>query len=544
MNPNESKEYPINRPSGLLQTVTRQRIMEVLLSENILVGIHADHHGHTELITQTWDEYWKPVLNDLPDVIVRKVEELRMTHSQLIVSRFLHEFMAKYCFNYFSLLESVLQYIKGNYKLESYITVLHRILGFECFAVTLAGGQTTIAAGTSSIRNPCYLLAKIKQPRVCDDPKYLALITTPEYSGNGSIFYHYRQYQLDKELNVSLFLYPCNDLLKRHESFSAIEFLTSGFSGKPDPRSRPRADKITDLTIAPFLSGLQPIEQKSKCELNILDIGGGTGILMSNICKRLLSKYSDLLADQKFCCTIVDLNLQNPIRYFRQGEIRRHLSFLGYEPTDYLEWLEKKVMVDGEVGFDFTLLCRLLNNASIFTIEATANWDLIKTLGGRQLTRQQWEQGKFLPQNYLGQNLMSGENMFLTNSRVELDSKSSFRHLSLAQYYEGLRIVGWGKSQATNKVNEVYYPVRSFNPNALLFASGRSILDKLCAISRLTVIEDVDMTSEQLRIHLQKHDILKHIAASIIPQSKLHLAKLFCVCKVDFANLLPGKRIW
>jgi len=543
MSPNESKEYPIDRPSRLFQTVTRQKIMEVLLSENILVGIHADHHGHTELITQTWGEYWKPVLNDLPDVIVQKIEELRITHSQFIVSRFSHKYMARYCFKYFSLLESILQYIQGNRKLESHITVLHKVLGFECFSVTLAGGQSPIAAGTSSIRNPCYLLAKIKQPRACDDPKYLALITTPEYSRNGSLFYHYRQYQLDKELNISLFLYPCNNLQKRHESFSAIEFLTSGFSGKPDPRSRPRADKITDLAIAPFLSGLQSVEQKNNCELNILDIGGGTGILMSSICKRLLSKYSDLLADRKFCCTIVDLNLQDPVRYFRQGEIRRHLSFLSYEPTNYLEWLEKKVPVDGEADFDFTLLCRLLNNASIFTIESTANWDLIKTLGGRQLTQHQWEHNKFLPQNYLGQNLASNESVFLTNGRVELDLKSSFRHLSLTQYYEGLRIVGQGASQATNKVNEVHYPVRSFNPNALLFASGKSILDKLCTISKLTVIEDVDMTSEQLQIHLQKHN-LKHIAASIIPQSKLHLAKLFCVCKADLANLLPGERIW
>ena len=219
MDSNESKEHPIDRPSGLFQTVTRQRIMEVLLSENILVGIHTDHHGHTELITQTWGEYWKPILNDLPDVIVRKVKELRITHNQFIVSRFSHKHMASYCFNYFSLLESILQHIQENHKLASHIAILHRVLGFECFSVTLAGGKSAIAAGTSSVRNPCYLLAKIKHPRVCDDPKYLALITTPEYSRNESIFYHYRKYQLDKELNISLFLYPWLTfaLFERHE---------------------------------------------------------------------------------------------------------------------------------------------------------------------------------------------------------------------------------------------------------------------------------------------------------------------------------------
>ena len=104
-------------------------------------------------------------------------------------------------------------------------------------------------------------------------------------------------------------------------------------------------------------------------------------------------------------------------------------------------------------------------------------------------------------------------------------------------------LLGLEEYRITNKANEVYYPVRLFNLNALLFASKSSILEKLCAISKLTVIEDVDLTSEQLRIHLQKY-ALKHVAASIIPQSKLHLAKLFCVCKVDFAKLLPGERIW
>ena len=89
----------------------------------------------------------------------------------------------------------------------------------------------------------------------------------------------------------------------------------------------------------------------------------------------------------------------------------------------------------------------------------------------------------------------------------------------------------------------IYFPIRRFNPACLQLSDGNSVLEKLCNLVKLVVIEDVDLTEKDLTQHLVEYD-LENIALSHVNRhNRLNSASIFCLCNSEFADLLPGKRI-
>ena len=92
--------------------------------------------------------------------------------------------------------------------------------------------------------------------------------------------------------------------------------------------------------------------------------------------------------------------------------------------------------------------------------------------------------------------------------------------------------------------NAIYFPIRQFNPSCLQLSEGNSILEKLCDLAKLVVIEDVDLTKKILIEHLIEHK-LENIAVSHVNRhNRINSAQVFCLCNADFEDFLPGKRIW
>ena len=126
-------------------------------------------------------------------------------------------------------------------------------LGFECFGVTSSiFDSEVLGAGTCTMRNPCYLLAKLKMPDVLDDPQFLPIITVTG-AKKPELFYHYRQYTLSLDLPASLMLYPAVSEDKRSASFRIINSLAGGVSYRVDPRTRERARRLYQKIIRPIL---------------------------------------------------------------------------------------------------------------------------------------------------------------------------------------------------------------------------------------------------------------------------------------------------
>jgi hypothetical protein len=543
----ESELTPISRPCGLYLELVKSEIKKILLSENILVEILIDWYGQPTFNTLSWKKYWEPVIPLLSPAGLNILENLGKARRQYIQAKFSNQTMLSYCFNYFCLLEEVLNVLKNGYDDTAKTTLLGKVLGFENFIIRWANGENGAACGTSTIRNPCYLLSKIKQPQAQNDPKFLALITGPNVAhfDAARIYYHYRQYKIDNEFGISMLLHPAAFLPKRANSFTLIESLTTGFSDKTDPRSKQRSQIMADLAISPFLAKLlSKIDIETGAEVNFIDIGGGNGALASNIWRQVLKTQPDMMKNCKLACSMVGLRVQNPLRHFNKGSLRGTISYLDYHQSDYLKWLQEQKLTQGSYKYDVALLCRLLNNLSEFKVDSSSDWRIIQELGEDELDKISWANRRYEPHNCLNPDKLSTKDIYIKNSSVYLGHGKSFKHLSLTNYYKALKLLVNKGSLKINDDKAIYFPIRQFNQASLRLPDGKSFLEKLCSFAKLIVIEDVDLTKKDLIGHLVENNIENIAASHINIHNRLNSASIFCLCNKEFTDLLPGKKIW
>lgn len=539
----EVKLTPVARPCGLYREYIKSEIEKILLSKDILVEILVDWYGYPTLIRQDWEEYWMSAAKQLSPKGLQILDNLRNVHQQYIISEFSYEIAIRYCFHYFCLLEEVISTLKNICDKTAKSILLSKVLGFENFMIRWADGSNGLACGTSTMRNPCYLLAKIKQPQAYDDPKFLAIITEPDISDSGEahLFYHYRQYKIDDEFGISLLLYPVVALSERANSFALIESLILGFSNKSDPRSKQRSQVLADLAISPFLS--KRFSNNAQ-EVSFVDIGSGNGALASGIWRQILKTQPYIAQNCKLSCSMVGLRVQDPLRHFNKGLLRGTISYLDYFQADYLQWIQQQKLTQGNYKFDIALICRLLNNLSVFKLSFSNNWQIIQKLGESELSEADLLSRRFEPSNCLSMDNLSTESIFLKNSNVLLDSEKSFRHLSLSNYYKGLQLLHNEDVSNNGDTNTIYFPIRQFNAACLQLPDGKSVLKKLCNLARLVVIEDTDLTENDLIKHLTEYNLENITASHVNKHNRINSAQIFCLCNSEFKDILPGKRIW
>ncbi|UCE99934.1 MAG: hypothetical protein JSV82_02385, partial [Planctomycetota bacterium] len=459
----EQEQTPVDRPCGLYQEYVRSQIKKILLSEEILVNILIDWYGQPMFVKQNWEEYWAPVLSQLSSRVLQILDDLNAARQQYIASAFSYETMIRYCFHYFCLLEETLSSLKKVCNENTSRVLLSKVLGFENFTIGWADGSRGIACGSSTIRNPCYLLAKTKQPQAYNDPKFLAIITGSDISktNEAHLFYHYRRYKVDDEFGISLLLYPAVALSQRANSFTLIESLTSGFSCKSDPRSKQRSEILADLAISPFLLKMfSKVNPASAQEISFVDIGSGNGALASNIWRQMLKTQPYIAQNCKLACSMVGLRVQNPLRHFNKGSLRGTISYLDYSQADYLQWIQGQKMSKENYKFDVAIICRLLNNLSTFELNLSNNWRVIHKLGEEGLSKADWLNRRFEPHSCLSPNNFSTKYIFLKNSNVLLKNEKSFRHLSLSNYYKGLQLLHNKDALNYSDTNSIYFPIR------------------------------------------------------------------------------------
>jgi len=539
----EVKLTPVTRPCGLYREHIRSEIKKILLSKDILVEILVDWCGYSTLIRQDWKKYWTPVTQQLSSKGLQVLDNFRNAHQQYIISEFSYETAIKYCFHYFCLIEEVISTLKNICDKTAKLTLLNKVLGFENFAIRWADGSSGLACGTSTIRNPCYLLAKIKQPQAYDDPKFLAIATEPDISGSGKahLFYHYRQYKIYDEFGISLLLFPAVALPERANSFALIESFILGFSNKSDPRIKQRSQVLADLAISPFLSKRFSIDAQ---EVSFVDIGSGSGALASSIWRQILKTQPCIAQNCKLACSMVGLRVQDPLRHFNKGSLRGTISYLDYFQADYLQWTQQQKSTQGNYKFDIALICRLLNNLSMFKLGFSNNWRIIHKLGEAKLSKADLLSRRFDPYNCLSEDNLSPRNIFLKNSNILLNSGKSFKHLSLSNYYKGLQLLHNEDVSNNGDTNTIYFPIRQFNAACLQLPDGKSVLKKLCNLARLVVIEDTDLTENNLIKHLTEHNLENITASHVNKHNRINSAQIFCLCNSEFKDILPGKRIW
>jgi hypothetical protein len=522
-----SSYSPIESLSRLEQKYIKANLAKAFASKEIVTAIEIDWHGRIELKKQSWDLYWN-IKETLPER--ESFLHFEKAREAYFDSDFKLDFLSEYCYRYFILLSKWLSIRNDACALE----LLSKLLSLENFAIYWYGNKTGIAAGTTSHRNPGYLLAYLSKKSSKDDPKYLPMIMLKSSSGN-KLFYHYRQYRISNDPDFSIFMYPATNIDGRGESFTLIESFANGFSRKSDPRSKPRAKLLAESAIYPFLKSLLIEDNTAKRDVNITDLGGGSGIMLRHIWEHILSKDRTAKENWYLSGSIVGLRVQNPARHFSKGAIRANLSYLDYQQMDYINWIDKQPET---LQSDVVLLCRLLNNLSLFNIESTDDEGKLWYIAGQQHSPEFIVNQKYNPVYCLDPKNYCPENLIHTNGKTRLSGDcSAYRAISLIDYYKAMSTC----MGADAKDNCYYSPVRKFNHLSLLNSNGKSIIGKLSKMANLIVIEDVDLTANYLAKHIQEHNL--DCVASAININTRYSSQVLAVCDKKYENILPGTKI-
>ncbi|HUS45757.1 MAG TPA: hypothetical protein VM219_06970 [Phycisphaerae bacterium] len=535
----------LSRASGFRQAVNRSRLLEVARSPAIIAEIVADRGGYVDVQPVDWDAYWHPHVAKIGRVGCQQLAELQKAREAYLASGFKLPEAARYCYCYFRLLRLALRRDLG----EVGPPFLQALAGLETFGVRRYGGEIPEAAGVLNIRHPVYLLARLRWPRAMSDPKFLPLVCLPPTASAVAAppgrFYHYRQVALDGRVGMALLVYPVVALAARPASFERIECLTEALRSKPDPWSGRRARLIADRAIAPFLARRaerQP--QAAEGEIALADIGGGTGILVSQICKRLLRAHRNVLGGRAFAWSFIDLSLRDPARHARNRWLRNAMSVAEYIQADYKPWVLQEARRSASPTWHVALLCRLLNNLSTFTVEWSTDARERGALGGSRTDVFHAVHAPWRPTECLCPSAVRPSHLRVSNGQVEVRGGRSMRQLSLTDYFEALHSLASPEGPAVVPGDAVFFPLRRFDPGSLVLADGSSLLEQLCTVAELAIIEDVDLTPQLLKAHLDTHGLDCLAASDATDPRRMHSAYLLCVANRCLASCLPGRRIW
>jgi len=272
-----------------------------------------------------------------------------------------------------------------------------------------------------------------------------------------------------------------------------------------------------------------------KHDINMADLGGGSGIMLRHIWEHVLDKERTAKENWYLNCSIVGLRVQNPARHFTKGTIRANMAYADYLQLDYIDWINKQ---SETLKFDIVLMCRLLNNLSIFDIESSDDEGRLWYISGQQIPPEIIINRKYNPVYCLNTDRYHPENLIHTNGKTRLsENHFAYKVLSLTDYYKAM-----ATCMGVDVTEDIYfYPVRKFNDICLLSSEGKSIIEKLSRISKLTVIEDVDLTTHCLAKHIRDNKL--NCTASAINIGSKYLSQVLAVCDRKYGDILPGIKI-
>ena len=298
----------------------RGKVLSFLERELILTRVRVFGDGHFLEETKEWASYWNSLRELGHSETNKDLDELHSAWRNYIHSGFDSTLQREFCFRYFVLLDDILVSFQKAVGSHPWDDALKATLGFECFSIISASESEAVAAGTCTLRNPCYLLAKLRMPDVLDDPQFLPIITVACIA-RPELFYHYRQYTLSLDSQISLMLYPAVSMTKRPGSFRLVNSFAGGVGYSIDPRTHERAQRLFQHIIRPVIEDNRVTEQGTAC-VELVDVGAGTGSLTSTICREIQRAAGSENSCPQFRLWFVDLEPSDPARFFRARRVR------------------------------------------------------------------------------------------------------------------------------------------------------------------------------------------------------------------------------
>ncbi len=468
-----------------------------ILETPVLVSRIAIHRDALQVETIDWNAYWAPAHALGAPNIDHAIEELHAVWLQYILSSFDAKIRRSYCYTYFRLLDAVSQSRRQKDEYYLHRVALRRTAAFECIAVTDSNpGQGTLVAATTTVRNPPYLLAKLKRPRALDDGRFLSLVTVP-CDEAAPLFYNYRQYRLSADSPLSLMLYPAVPASIRTASFPVIDAFAQRVGPGIDPRVAQRARRLAMTLLVPLAA--QHRSASARFFLELVDVGAGTGALSAALCRHLLK--AELTQALGLRLWFVDICPASPARFFAVPSLHRVVDSLTYVGADYRQWLARTEPLPASPNLRIAILSKLFNNLSRFKLDSIST-HVLPSAGVNAS-----------PSVCLAPGGAGSEQLQVGAKPLNLATGRTFDQGSLAGYYEALRVACGGDGECGQDHRTV--PIRSFEPACLTDQNGESCLARLLERCQYVIIEDGDLRPADLVNHAAQFRMKEAVAMDL-----------------------------
>ncbi len=529
-----------NGHRNLLRVLGRGRLLSLLETPVLLTRLDVAPDGRFVPETRDWATFWAPVHQLANGQVNDALEALHAAWREYIRSRFDRSLQREYCFRYFSVLDLVLSAGRHEQHSSSWQSALRVVVNFECFGLRApALGEEILAAGIATLRNPCYLLAKLKWPDALDDTQFLPLIAVCD-DGSPGVFYHYRQYGLAKDSPISLLLYLAASPAHRSSSFSLVDSLVGGISPGLDPRIGQRARRLWERILRPIIEATYA-DPSGPIGLEFVDVGAGSGALTSALCRKLLAWGAVAGFSPRFRLWFVDLRLADPARFFRSRDLKNSVDGLMFLGDDYRGWLARPRPLPGSSGLRVALVSKLLNNLSRFSVCSLRTDALPPPVVGSVF----FKEGKHLPSYCLSPEGPGPEALMVSSSRVALPEGRTFAQASLSNFYRAVQLALAADGSSGGLDRGVCLPLRAFNPECLVASDGASVVGRLLEHCDYLIVEDADLRPEELVEHLRTFSLQELTACDMTKALGLmgnHAYVLWS--KRSRKPQLGGKRLW
>ena len=283
-----------------------------------------------------------------------------------------------------------------------------------------------------------------------------------------------------------------------------MEGLTDVLVSEWDSRVKDRSCLLADKVLVPMLGALlQTRTGERQTPVRILDIGSGVGLFTSRVLGRLAK--SGVLGPRKLELCLLDLFPVDPRRHFAGGSLMPKLGKVDYVSGDCMQDLDGDSSV--RLGrFDVAFLFRILHNMSLFQVGHA---------GDRQTAE-------------------------AASSRYPFAPHLSVYYAAISHLFPHVaRPDGSGSGEA-----KLFFPVREFNPSALLTVGGASLIQRLLEISNGILIEDADLKQDILVKHIRDHVSGPASVYDFSRSLRLSVNHVYWITTVPCTPLAGGEMIW
>ncbi len=528
-------------PPALFRLRGRGQLLAIFEAPALLTRLDIARGGLLVPELVNWETYWAP-LNQLGN---REVSDalgaLHAAWHEYILCRFDRSLQREYCFRYFSLLELLLSTRDGFRGPALWNEAIRRAMGFECFELRAARPHArVVAAGTTTLRNPCYLLAKLKWPDVPDDTRFLPIIAVGSDDRVGLLFSHYRQYWPSVTSPISILVYLPIPTRDRSVSLTLVDTLAKTLGSGRDPYARERAERLWKRILHPIIQASHP-DPSGLMDLEIVDVGAGSGGLTSALSRKFVAWCRAAGSSPRLRLWFVDLCLANPARFFRAASLRSSIDSLTFLGDDYRTWLSRPEPLPRAAGLRIALVSKVFDVLSQVSICSLATSAIPSQIADAASLKER----RHSPAHCLAADGPGPEALMASYSRIALEEGRAFAQASLSDFYRSLRLAATTETGNEAPADAVHLPLRAFDPECLLASDGASVLSRLLEHCDYLIVEDADLRPGDLVDHLNRfslHGLAAHDLTKAQGLTGNHAYILWP--RSGYEPRLGGERLW